>query len=82
MKKILSFFKGVGGKVSLALACMATSAIALAEGEQTSGVTSTLVTPYITDGKTQILAVLTAGAVIVGAFFVWGLVKKALKSSK
>ena len=54
---------------------------ALADGA-TSGVTSTLVTDYITDGKAQIVAVLTAGAAIVGAFFVWGLIKRALRASK
>ena len=70
------------GAFALVLGALVASASAFAEGEVTSGITSQLVTPYITDGKTQILAVLTAGAVIVGAFFVWGLIKKALNRSK
>ena len=76
MKKFLS-----SKLFALAAGVLCTCA-AFAEGEVTSGVTSTLVTPYITDAKTQVLAVLTAGAVIVGAFFVWRLIKKALNSSK
>lgn len=70
-------------KSSLALAFASASAVALAEGAAgATGITSDLVTTYITEGKTQIIAVLTAGAVIVGAFFVWGLIKKALNRSK
>lgn len=70
-------------KSTLALAIASASAVALAEGAaEATGVTSALVTDYITEGKTQIVAVLTAGAVIVGAFFVWGLVKKALNRTK
>lgn len=57
----------------------ATLTSAFAEGSE---ITGSLVTPFITDGKTQIVTVLTAGAAIVGAFFVWGLIKKALNRSK
>lgn len=75
MKKFLS------SKALMTAAGVLGTCAAFAEGE-TSGVAATLVTPYITDGKTQIIAVLTAGAVIVGAFFVWRLIKKALNASK
>lgn len=77
MKKLL-FSKPVMAVAGALGACGA----AFAEDPVTSGVTSQIVTPYITDAKTQILAVLTAGAVIVGAFFVWRLIKKALNASK
>lgn len=75
MKKLFNRLAVAGA----AVACCVGSAFA--EGA-TSGVTSAIVTDYITDGKTQIIAVLTAGAAIVGAFFVWGLIKKALNRSK
>ena len=74
MRKLLN-------KTTLALAAAFCSVAAFAEGA-TSGVTSAIVTDYITDGKAQLIAVLTAGAAIVGAFFVWGLIKKALNKSK
>lgn len=76
MKKFLS-----SKALTTAAGVLATCA-AFAEGGEASGISATLVTPYITDGKTQIVAVLTAGAVIVGAFFVWRLIKKALNASK
>lgn len=56
---------------------------AFAEGESGSGgVTSALLTDYITQGQTEVVTLLTAGAAIVGAFFIWGLIKKALNRSK
>lgn len=65
--------------VSGGAVCAAVGSV-LAEGA--SEVDASLVTTYITSGKTQIVTVLTAGAAIVGAFFVWGLIKRALRSSK
>lgn len=64
------------------LATAATSVVAFAEGEGGGSVTADLVTSYIEDGKGEIVTVLTAGAAIVGAFFIWGLIKKALNRSK
>lgn len=65
------------------VASVATSAVALAEGDGgATSITAELVTSYIEDGKGEIFAVLTAGAAIVGAFFIWGLIKKALNRSK
>lgn len=74
MKKFLS------SKPFMMAAGVLGTCAAFAEGA-TSGVAATLVTDYITDGKTQVIAVLTAGAVIVGAFFVWRLIKKALNKT-
>lgn len=78
----MKFLKFLRSKVALA-GVVATCGVAsaLAEGTGT-GVTSALVTDYITEGKTQIIAVLTAGAVIMGAFYVWGLIRRALNKSK
>lgn len=59
--------------------CSAACSAFAADG---ADVTADLVTTYITSGKTQVVTVLTAGAAIVGAFFVWGLIKRALRSSK
>ena len=39
-------------------------------------------TSYITTAATGIGTILTAGAVIVGAFYVWRVVKRALGASK
>lgn len=71
-------------KLAVLGGAVASSVCALAEGEAGAGqsVTADLVTQYITDGKTEIITVLTAGAAIVGAFFIWGLIKKALNRSK
>lgn len=74
MKKLMHKAVVAGGAIC------ATMGAALAEGA--SEVDASLVTTYITSGKTQIVTVLTAGAAIVGAFFVWGLIKRALRSSK
>lgn len=81
MKKL--FVRVVTSKPFVAASAACASVVAFAaEGDGATGVTSALVTPYITEGKTQIVAVLTAGAVIMGAFFVWGLIKRALNRSK
>lgn len=42
----------------------------------------TAMTGYITTAQTSIVTVLTAGAVIVGCFFLWKVLKRALNSSK
>lgn len=80
MKNLFSHV--IRSKPFMAACAACASVAAFAEGEATTGITSALVTPYITEGKTQIVAVLTAGAVIMGAFFVWGLIKRALNRSK
>lgn len=73
--------KNLFNRLAVASAAVAgTVGSALAEGAQE--VDASLVTSYITTGKAQIVTVLTAGAAIVGAFFVWGLIKKALNRSK
>ena len=61
-------------------AVVALAGSALAEGA--SEVSSSLVTTFINDGKSQVVSVLSAGAAIVGAFFIWGLIKRALRASK
>lgn len=75
MRKMFSNIRN--SKAVVAVSGALASGVAMAEGA-TSGVDATLVTSYITDGKTQVIAVLTAGAAIVGAFFVWGLIKRPL----
>lgn len=60
----------------------AVGAVGSALAQEVQEIDASLVTSYITDGKEQIVAVLTAGAAIVGAFFIWGLIKKALNRSK
>jgi len=68
---------------AVALCTALTSVAAFAEDALTgTGISADLVTPYITEGKTAIIAVLTAGAVIVGAFYIWGLIKRAVYRSK
>lgn len=70
-------------KLAVLGGALASSVCAFAEGEVGGQqVDASLVTQYITDGKQEIVTVLTAGAAIVGAFFVWGLIKKALNRSK
>lgn len=39
-------------------------------------------TPYATAAQTAMVTVLTAGAVIVGGFFIWRVLKRALGASK
>lgn len=77
MKKLFNRALVCGG------ALVGTMGVALAEGEAAAGeVSATLLTPFIDSGKTEVVTLLTAGAAIVGAFFVWGLIKKALNRSK
>lgn len=84
MNKVFDVCRKVScSKPVAALAGVVASASAFAEGEVSSGIDAgTMLVPYITDGKTQVITLLTAGAAIVGAFFVWGLIKKALNRSK
>lgn len=52
------------------------TAVGVASAENAGAITT-----YITNASGELSTVLTAGAGIVGAFFVWRIVKKALNKS-
>ena len=70
----------------LGLASVSMAGAALAEGETPgSSVATSLGTAfegYITSASTALTALLTAGLVIVGAMFIYRVLKKGLNSSK
>lgn len=70
LSALMSFAEGEGGNVGEI------------SGLNNAKLDSTLVADYITNGKNQIVAVLTAGAVIVACFYIWRLIKKALNATK
>lgn len=70
-------------KKILAVGSLATlAAPVFAAGENPLSAVETAMTGYITTAQTSIVTVLTAGAVIVGCFFLWKILKRALNSSK
>lgn len=59
----------------------------LAEGETTNPTSiatqmAGVLTPYASAAQVAMVTVLTAGAVIVGGFFIWRVLKRALGASK
>lgn len=61
---------------------------ALAEAETPKNATAVaneikeVIVPYTTAAQTAMVSVLTAGVVIVGGFFIWRVLKRALGASK
>lgn len=63
------------------------SAVALAEGSAPTAQSiatdlQTAFTGVITPASTSVVAILTAGVVIVAAFFIWRVLKRALNGAK
>ena len=63
------------------------SAVALAEGNAPNAATiasdlETAFTGVITPASTSVVAILTAGVVIIAAFFIWKVLKRALNGAK
>ena len=53
-----------------------------AEGDNPLSTVETKMTSYITAAGSSIVTILTAGAVIVGSFYLWRVLKRALSASK
>ena len=79
-------------KIKYALVAGASTAMGvlpvLAEGEANTSPESIatqmagVLTPYASAAQTAMVTILTAGAVIVGGFFIWRVLKRALGASK
>lgn len=71
-------------KLTTAMVALATAVPVFAEGESPSGMSAieSTLKGYIESAGTSVVSLLTAGAVIVGAFYLWRVLKRALGASK
>lgn len=71
-------------KCTAIAASMLAPAALFAEGEVTNPLAdlTTQATGYVDQGKTVVITILTAGLVIVAAFFIWRLIKKGISAAK
>ena len=74
MQKLRTLFKSTAAKVGTGTAALTASAMALAGGGGTPG---SAIAGELSGGKADVMLVVAAAAVILGALILWGYVKKA-----
>lgn len=75
MEKLKTLFKSTAAKVSTGVTAMSASALALAGGGASSP--GSAIAGELSGGKADVMLVVAAAAVILGALILWGYVKKA-----
>ena len=74
MQKLRTLFKSTAAKVGAGTTALTASAMALAGGATSPG---SAIAGELSGGKADVMLVVAAAAVILGALILWGYVKKA-----